>query len=86
MEVEKILYIKRNARHLHFIAVNRYASADIITDIIKKSFSIRITAQVSSELNSRLILGTHGAEMLNRYYDYLLLKDKTITHVYGARA
>lgn len=86
MEVEKILYIKRNARHLHFIAVNRYASADIITDIIKKSFSIRITAQVSSELNSRLILGTHGAEMLNGDYDYLLLKDKTITHVYGARA
>lgn len=86
MEVEKKLYIKRNTRNLHFIAVNRYASAEIITNIIKKTFPIRITAQVSSELSSRLILGTHGAEMLNGDYDYLLLKDKTITHLYGARA
>ena len=86
MKVEKMLYIKRNAKHLHFIAVNRYASADIITNIVKKTFPVRITAQVSSELNSTLILGTHGAEVLNGDYDYLLLKDKTITHVYGARA
>lgn len=86
MKVEKMLYIKRNAKHLHFIAVNRYASADIITNIVKKTFPVRVTAQVSSELNSTLILGTHGAEVLNGDYDYLLLKDKTITHLYGAGA
>ena len=81
-----MLYIKRNAKHLHFIAVNRRASAEIITNIIKKVFPVRITAQVPSELSSRLILGTYGAEMLTGDYDYLLLKDKTVTHIYGARA
>ncbi len=86
MEVEKLMYIKRNSKHLHFIAVSRYASAEIITKTIKKVFPVRITAQVPSDLNSRLILGTHGAEMLTGDYDYLLLKNKTVTHIYGARA
>lgn len=85
-EVEKILYIKRNAKHLHFISVNHRASAEIITNLIKKVFPIRITAHVSSDLNSRMILGTYGAEMLTGDYDYLLLKDKTVTHIFGARA
>ena len=84
-EAEQLLYIKRKSKHLHFIAVNRHASAEIITNIIKKVFTVRITSQVSSDLNSRLILDTHGAEMLTGNYDYLLLKDKTITHIYGAK-
>ena len=85
MEIEKLLYIKRNAKNLHFIAATRFASGEIITDIIKKSFPVRITANVSSSLNSKLILGTHGAEMLTNDYDYLLLKDNIVTHVYGAK-
>ena len=84
-KAEKMLYTARNDKHLHFIAVSSRASADIITDIIKKAFPIMITSKLSSKMNSRIILGEEGAELLYGEYDYLMRRESKIIHVHGAK-
>ena len=81
-----MLYTTRNAENIHYIAVSGIASADIITDnTIKKAFPVRITAKLSSALNSRIVIGTQGAEMLNGTYDYLMECKSKVVHIHGAK-
>ena len=85
MKAEKLLYTTRNAENIHYITVSGIASADIITDTIKKAFPVRITAKLSSALNSRIVIGTQGAEMLNGTYDYLMECKSKVVHIHGAK-
>lgn len=86
IKAERILYAARNDKHLHFIAVSSRASADIITDIVKKAFPIMITSRLSSSLNSKVILGEEGAELLYDDYDYLMKKVNNVIRIHGAKA
>lgn len=86
IKAERILYAARNDKHLHFIAVSSRASADIITDIVKKAFPIMITSRLSSSLNSKVILGEEGAELLYGDYDYLMKKGNNVIRIHGAKA
>lgn len=85
MKVEKMLYTTRNAENIHYIAVSGIASADIITDTIKKALPVRITAKLSSTLNSRIVIDMQGAEMLNGTYDYLMECKSKVIHIHGAK-
>ena len=53
---------KRN--NVILIAATRLASSDIITENIKQSFPVKISSQLTSGMNSRIVFGRYGAELL----------------------
>ncbi len=73
------------AAGIHIILATQRPSVDVITGIIKANFPARISFQVSSKVDSRTILDSHGAEQLLGKGDMLLmLPGARIIRVHGA--
>jgi S-DNA-T family DNA segregation ATPase FtsK/SpoIIIE len=73
------------ASGIHLILATQRPSVDVITGIIKANFPTRISFQVSSKVDSRTILDTHGAEQLLGKGDMLLMfPGARIIRVHGA--
>jgi S-DNA-T family DNA segregation ATPase FtsK/SpoIIIE len=73
------------AAGIHVILATQRPSVDVITGIIKANFPTRISFQVSSKVDSRTILDTHGAEQLLGKGDMLLMfPGARIIRVHGA--
>ncbi len=73
------------ASAIHLILATQRPSVDVITGIIKANFPARISFQVSSKVDSRTILDTHGAEQLLGKGDMLLMLPGARTiRVHGA--
>lgn len=73
------------ASGIHLILATQRPSVDVITGIIKANFPARISFQVSSKVDSRTILDTHGAEQLLGKGDMLLMFPGTrIIRIHGA--
>ncbi|MFH1702045.1 MAG: DNA translocase FtsK 4TM domain-containing protein [Nitrospirota bacterium] len=73
------------AAGIHLILATQRPSVDVITGIIKANFPTRISFQVSSKVDSRTIVDTHGAEQLLGKGDMLLMYPGTrIIRVHGA--
>lgn len=70
---------------MHLIVATQRPSVDVITGIIKANFPSRIAFMVSSKVDSRTILDTHGAEKLLGRGDMLVLSPGAkIQRVHGA--
>jgi DNA segregation ATPase FtsK/SpoIIIE, S-DNA-T family len=73
------------ASGIHLILATQRPSVDVITGIIKANFPARIAFQVSSKVDARTILDSHGAEQLLGKGDMLLmLPGARIIRVHGA--
>lgn len=73
------------AAGIHIILATQRPSVDVITGIIKANFPARISFQVSSKVDSRTILDSHGAEQLLGKGDMLLMfPGARIIRVHGA--
>jgi S-DNA-T family DNA segregation ATPase FtsK/SpoIIIE len=73
------------AAGIHLILATQRPSVDVITGIIKANFPSRISFQVSSKLDSRIILDTYGAEQLLGKGDMLFTSPgKRIKRIHGA--
>jgi serine/threonine protein kinase len=58
---------------LHLVIATRRTSADVITAVLRSAIPSRIAFRLSSKLESRTVLGSHGAEALLGEGDMLFL-------------
>jgi S-DNA-T family DNA segregation ATPase FtsK/SpoIIIE len=72
------------AAGIHIIMATQRPSVDVITGVIKANFPTRISFQVTSRIDSRTILGEHGAEQLLGMGDMLYMAGGSkIVRVHG---
>jgi S-DNA-T family DNA segregation ATPase FtsK/SpoIIIE len=73
------------ASGIHLILATQRPSVDVITGIIKANFPARISFHVSSKVDSRTVIDTHGAEQLLGKGDMLfMLPGAKLIRVHGA--
>jgi len=73
------------AAGIHLIMATQRPSVDVITGTIKANFPTRISFQVTSRIDSRTILGEHGAETLLGQGDMLhMAGGGRVVRVHGA--
>jgi S-DNA-T family DNA segregation ATPase FtsK/SpoIIIE len=73
------------AAGIHIIMATQRPSADVITGVIRANFPTRISFQVSSKIDSRVILNESGAEQLLGKGDMLHMSDGArINRIHGA--
>lgn len=73
------------AAGIHLVIATQRPSVDVITGIIKANFPSRISFQVSSKMDSRIILDTYGADQLLGKGDMLFTSPgKKIRRIHGA--
>ena len=73
------------AAGIHLVLATQRPSVDVITGIIKANFPSRISFQVSSKVDSRIILDTYGADQLLGKGDMLFTSPgKKIKRIHGA--
>lgn len=73
------------AAGIHLILATQRPSVDVITGVIKANFPSRISFQVSSKIDSRIILDTYGAEQLLGKGDMLFISPgKKTIRIHGA--
>lgn len=68
---------------IHLVIATRRPSTDIITGVIKANFPTRIAFKVCSEIDSKTILDTTGAEQLLGMGDMLFNNSGSITRIQG---
>ena len=73
------------ATGIHLVLATQRPSVEVITGLIKANVPTRITFQVSSQIDSRTVIDTSGAEKLLSAGDMLFLSSKSskITRVQG---
>lgn len=73
------------AAGIHIILATQHLSEDIITELIKNNFPAHIAFQVSSTVDSQIILDSPGAEALPSK-GYMIFKPRSgdLQHIHGA--
>lgn len=87
-KVEKSILLlaqKARAAGIHIILATQRPSVDIVTGALKANFPTRLSYKVASQVDSRTILDTPGAEDLIGRGDALFLSgDGTLKRIHGA--